>query len=85
MKILLEKGFSENWQDVLEDAIGVRDMDGSAILEYFTPLREYLAEQKTLHGYSNEWKMDAFEQYYEGWSYSFSANEITTNVHNFYF
>lgn len=68
LKKLMEKGFSENWQDVLEAAIGVREMDEGSILEYFEPLRAYLAEQKALHGYSNEWKMFVFEQYYDhGW------------------
>ncbi|OXA43749.1 angiotensin-converting enzyme [Folsomia candida] len=64
MKTLLQKGFSENWQDVLEAAIGTREMDGSAIVEYFSPLTSYLQRQRAQHGYVLEWKVDAFEDYY---------------------
>lgn len=39
---LLAAGASKPWQDVLEQAIGTREMDGSAIVEYFAPLAEWL-------------------------------------------
>jgi angiotensin-converting enzyme len=64
-RTLLEKGFADNWQDVLFDAIGVREMDGSAIKEYFTPLTNYLKEQQATHGYPLGWKMDAFKDFYQ--------------------
>jgi len=64
MKILLEKGFSENWQDVLEAAIGTREMDGSAIKEYFTPLTDWFKEQQAMYRYPIEWRMDAFLERY---------------------
>jgi len=62
---LLETGFADNWQDILFEAIGVRDMDGSAIKEYFTPLTSYLQAQRALHQYPLDWKMNAFEDYYQ--------------------
>ena len=31
------KGFSQNWQDVLEATTGSRNMDGNSIKEYFAP------------------------------------------------
>ena len=45
---LLQKGSSEPWQDLLEAFNGQRSMDASAILEYFQPLTEWLAEQNAL-------------------------------------
>lgn len=39
---LLAAGASKPWQDVLEQAIGTREMDGSAIVEYFAPLAKWL-------------------------------------------
>ncbi len=41
----LEKGSSQPWQDTLADMTGQRQMDASAILEYFAPLRTWLKEQ----------------------------------------
>jgi peptidyl-dipeptidase A len=42
---MLAKGASQPWQDTLYELTGTREMDGSAILEYFAPLRGWLAEQ----------------------------------------
>ena len=42
---MLSKGQSQPWQDTLFELTGTRQMDGSAILEYFQPLRAFLAEQ----------------------------------------
>ena len=42
---LLAAGASQPWQDTLETAIGTRQMDASAILEYFAPLSAWLEEQ----------------------------------------
>ncbi|MET0357703.1 MAG: M2 family metallopeptidase, partial [Cellvibrio sp.] len=42
---LLAAGASQPWQDTLEAAIGTRQMDASAILEYFAPLSAWLDEQ----------------------------------------
>jgi len=42
---MLAKGASQPWQDTLFELTGTRQMDGSAILEYFAPLRAWLAEQ----------------------------------------
>ncbi|MEP1229966.1 MAG: M2 family metallopeptidase [Litorimonas sp.] len=44
---MMEMGASKPWPDALEAFTGTRDMDGSAILEYFAPLMTYLeAENK---------------------------------------
>ncbi len=44
---MMEMGQSKPWPDALEAFTGTRDMDGSAILEYFAPLMTYLeAENK---------------------------------------
>jgi peptidyl-dipeptidase A len=42
---LLAAGASQPWQDTLETAIGTRQMDASAILEYFAPLAEWLDKE----------------------------------------
>jgi peptidyl-dipeptidase A len=41
----LKAGQSKPWQDTLEKLTGTRQMDGSALIEYFTPLLAYLKEQ----------------------------------------
>ncbi|HSM30408.1 MAG TPA: M2 family metallopeptidase [Woeseiaceae bacterium] len=42
---LLAKGESQPWQDTLEEFAGTREMDATAIIDYFAPLMEYLQEQ----------------------------------------
>ncbi len=42
---MLALGASEPWPDVLEKLTGTRELDGSAIIEYFQPLMGYLKEQ----------------------------------------
>ncbi len=42
---MLKLGQSETWQDTLERLTGTRQMDASAILEYFEPLQGWLAQQ----------------------------------------
>lgn len=42
---MMEMGASKPWPDALEAFTGTRDMDGSAILEYFAPVMTYLEEQ----------------------------------------
>lgn len=44
-KTMLEMGASKPWPDALEAFTGTRQMDGSAILEYFDPLMVYLKEE----------------------------------------
>lgn len=42
---MMEMGASKPWPDALEAFTGARDMDGSAILEYFAPVMTYLQEE----------------------------------------
>jgi len=42
---MMMAGQSEPWQNTLEKLTGTRQMDGSAIIEYFQPLMGYLKEQ----------------------------------------
>jgi peptidyl-dipeptidase A len=42
---MLEAGASEPWQDTLEKLTGTREMDATAIIDYFAPLMAYLKEQ----------------------------------------
>lgn len=42
---MLAEGSSQPWQDTLEKLTGTRDMDASAIIDYFEPLMAWLKEQ----------------------------------------
>jgi len=42
---MLEAGASEPWQNTLEKLTGTREMDATAIIDYFAPLMVYLKEQ----------------------------------------
>ena len=42
---MLALGASKPWQDALFALTGEREMDASAILEYFAPLQHWLEEQ----------------------------------------
>jgi peptidyl-dipeptidase A len=42
---MLEVGASEPWQDTLEKLTGTREMDATAIIDYFQPLMTWLQEQ----------------------------------------
>ena len=45
LKELLAMGSSEPWPDALEKMTGTREMDASALREYFSPLETWLADQ----------------------------------------
>ncbi|WNG36753.1 M2 family metallopeptidase [Archangium minus] len=45
LQAMLEMGASKPWPDALEALTGQREMDASAMLDYFTPLRTWLQEQ----------------------------------------
>jgi peptidyl-dipeptidase A len=42
---MLEMGMSRPWPDALEAFTGSREMDASAVVEYYAPLMEWLQEQ----------------------------------------
>jgi peptidyl-dipeptidase A len=42
---MLQHGASQPWQDTLFELTGSREMDATAILEYFAPLKAWLEEQ----------------------------------------
>ena len=42
---MLAKGASQPWQDTMYELTGTRQMDASAILEYFKPLQDWLKQQ----------------------------------------
>jgi peptidyl-dipeptidase A len=45
LKAMLEMGQSRPWQEALEKIAGTREMDASAIRDYFAPLQKWLDEQ----------------------------------------
>ena len=42
---MLELGSSKPWPEALNAMTGTRQMDATAMLEYFAPLRRWLQEQ----------------------------------------
>jgi peptidyl-dipeptidase A len=42
---MLQRGSSQPWQQTMKELTGGEQMDGSAVLEYFAPLQEWLLEQ----------------------------------------
>jgi peptidyl-dipeptidase A len=53
LEAMLEMGASRPWPDALEALTGSRQMDASAILDYFAPLKRWLDEQ--LQGQPTGW------------------------------
>ena len=45
LRKMLEMGQSKPWPDALEAISGERELDASAILEYYAPLKKWLDEQ----------------------------------------
>lgn len=54
---MLAAGASRPWPETLEKLTGTRQMDGSALIEYFSPLMEYLKQQNA--GKSCGWAGEA--------------------------
>ena len=52
---MLEMGKSRPWPDALEALTGQRQMDASAMLEYFAPLKAWLDEQNKKNGAKEGW------------------------------
>jgi peptidyl-dipeptidase A len=42
---MLSKGSSQPWQQTMKELTGTEKMDASAVLEYFSPLQEWLVQQ----------------------------------------
>jgi len=45
LNAMLEMGASKPWPDALEAFTGTREMDGTALVEYFAPLQTWLKDQ----------------------------------------
>ena len=45
MTAMLEMGASRPWQEALEALTGSRQIDATAMLDYFAPLKRWLDEQ----------------------------------------
>nr|WP_245540448.1 M2 family metallopeptidase [Solimonas variicoloris] len=54
---MLKAGASQPWQDTLEKLTGQREMDASALIEYFQPLMNYLKQQN--EGLACGWQGEA--------------------------
>jgi len=56
LRSMLEMGSSKPWPDALEAMTGSRQMDASAILEYFKPLEDWLVKQNKKLNVPIGWK-----------------------------
>jgi peptidyl-dipeptidase A len=54
LNAMLKMGLSKPWPDALEALTGSRQMDATAILDYFAPLKQYLDQQ--LQGKAVGWQ-----------------------------
>jgi peptidyl-dipeptidase A len=57
LQAMLELGRSKPWQEALETLTGERDMDGSAVMEYFAPLKKWLDAQNAAAGAAPGWTL----------------------------
>jgi len=55
LKKMLEMGRSQPWPDELYSLTGERQMDATAILDYFAPLKKWLDEQNSKNGVKPGW------------------------------
>lgn len=56
VRSMLEMGSSKPWPDALEAMTGSRQMDASAILEYFKPLEDWLVKHNKKLNVPIGWK-----------------------------
>lgn len=56
LKKMLEMGASRPWPDALEAMTGQRQMDATAMLDYFAPLQKWLDEQNAKNGAKPGWE-----------------------------
>jgi peptidyl-dipeptidase A len=56
LKKMLETGASRPWPDALEAMTGQRQMDATAMLDYFAPLKKWLDEQNAKNGAKPGWE-----------------------------
>ena len=53
---MLKAGRSEPWPQILRRMTGDREMNASALVEYFDPLCKWLYKYRKIHGYKLGWK-----------------------------
>ncbi|CAI5789816.1 angiotensin-converting enzyme [Podarcis lilfordi] len=79
----LRVGSSQPWQNILQQLTGTNKMDASALLEYFSPVTQWLEEQnkrtnETLGWPDFEWRPPVPEGYPEGLDKITDENEAKT-------
>jgi peptidyl-dipeptidase A len=52
---MLSMGQSKPWQEALEALTGQKQMDATALADYFAPLKTWLDEQNKSKGYAVGW------------------------------
>jgi peptidyl-dipeptidase A len=59
---MLELGMSKPWPEALKALTGESNIDASALLEYFAPLKQWLDEQNAAEGVTPGWETPADPQ-----------------------
>lgn len=55
---MLRLGASKPWPDALETLTGQRELDASALLQYYAPLYKWLKEDNRRHGEIVGWQSE---------------------------
>lgn len=55
LEAMLKLGVSKTWQDALETMTGSRQMDATAIIDYFAPLKKFMDDELTKKGVKVGW------------------------------
>lgn len=69
---MMRLGSSKPWPDAMEAITGEREMNANALLEYFSPLQQWLEDENTKSQEYVGWKPT--------WKRKFSKNYKTKNV-----
>lgn len=58
LRQIMEKGASQRWQELLQEAIGEGRLDGTSLREYFRPLEEWLRQENLRNNEFVGWNYD---------------------------
>ncbi len=61
IRALMSLGKSKTWQETLSVVTGVKDITTDALLEYYSPLEEWLDNHRKENGYQIGWESTSNE------------------------
>ena len=60
---ILKAGGSKNWQDLLQEVTGERNLNANAIINYFKPLIEFMKTERENQGFATGFNVGDIEDY----------------------